>query len=130
MLTVPAVFCLSGSPNAGITKVNRRAVPDAAGTIGLEVANPEAVLAAYDARVTEAIEERLPLESAAIDVGNGRRVLAIRVPNSTIKPHSVGQQGHIYFPARRARHRYHLTVREIKELVMIGHFVSSGGALK
>jgi hypothetical protein len=93
-------------------------VPDAAGAVGLEVPNPEAVLTAYDARVTEAIEERLPLESAAIDVGNGRRVLAVRVPNSTRKPHSVRQQGHIYFPARRERQRYHLSVREIKELVM------------
>jgi hypothetical protein len=30
----------------------------------------------------------------------------------------VRYQGHIYFPARRERQRYHLTVREIKELVM------------
>ena len=92
--------------------------PDPRGVIGLELANPEAVLNAYDARVMEAIEERLSLESAAIDVGNGRRVLAIRVPNSTRKPHSARHQGHIYFPARRERQRYHLTVREIKELVM------------
>lgn len=92
--------------------------PDPRGVIGLELANPEAVLNAYDARVMEAIEERLSLESASIDVGNGRQVLAIRVPNSTRKPHSARHQGHIYFPARRERQRYHLTVREIKELVM------------
>jgi hypothetical protein len=66
----------------------------------------------------EAIEERLPLEAAPIDVGQGRRLLAIRVPNSASKPHSVRHQGHIYFPSRRDRQRYHLTVREIKELVM------------
>lgn len=93
-------------------------VPAVDAVLGLEVPNPEAVLNAYDARVMEAIEERLSLESAAIDVGNERRVLAIRVPNSTKKPHSVRHQGHIYFPSRRERQRYHLTVRELKELVM------------
>lgn len=92
--------------------------PDPAGVLGLEVPNPEAVLNAYDARVMEAIEERLPLEAASIDVGQGRRLLAIRVSNSARKPHSVRHQGHIYFPARRERQRYHLTVREIKELIM------------
>jgi hypothetical protein len=92
--------------------------PDPAGMLGLEVPNPEAVLNAYDARVMEAIEERLPLEATAVDVGQGRRVLAIRVSNSARKPHSVRHEGHIYFPARRERQRYHLTVREIKELVI------------
>lgn len=92
--------------------------PDPAGALGLEVPNPEAVLNAYDARVMEAIEERLPLEAASIDVGQGRRLLAIRVPNSASKPHSVRHQRHIYFPSRRERQRYHLTVREIKELVI------------
>jgi Schlafen, AlbA_2 len=92
--------------------------PDPAGALGLEVPNPEAVLNAYDARVMEAIEERLPLEAASIDVGQARRLLALRVPNSASKPHSVRYQGHIYFPSRRERQRYHLTVREIKELVM------------
>jgi hypothetical protein len=92
--------------------------PDPAGALGLEVPNPEAVLNAYDARVMEAIEERLPLEAASIDMGQGRQLLAMCVPNSASKPHSVRHQGHIYFPSRRERQRYHLTVREIKELVM------------
>jgi Putative DNA-binding domain len=92
--------------------------PDPNAPLGIEVENPEAFLASYDARVMEAIEERLPLESASIAVSNGRRVLALRVPNSTRKPHSVRHAGHIYFPARRERQRYHMTVREIKELVM------------
>jgi hypothetical protein len=93
-------------------------VPDVGGTLGVELPNPEAVLSAYDARVMEAIEERLPLESISIDVGERRRILAIRVANSVNKPHSVRHQGHIYFPSRRERQRYTLTVREIKELVM------------
>lgn len=93
-------------------------VPDPEGILGLEIPNPEAVLNAYDARVMEAIEERLPLESAPIEVGNGRRILAIRIPSSTKKPHSARHQGHTYFPSRRERQRYHLTVREIKDLVM------------
>lgn len=93
-------------------------VPDPEGVLGLDVPNPGAVLSAYDARVMEAIEERLPLESVSIDTSEGRRVLAVRVPNSPRKPHSVRHQGHTYFPARRERQRYHLTVREIKELVM------------
>jgi hypothetical protein len=93
-------------------------VPDPEGVLGLDVPNPAAVLTAYDARVMEAIEERLQLESAPIDVGDGLRVLAIRIPNSPRKPHSVRHQGHIYFPCRRERQRFHLTVREIKEIAM------------
>jgi len=93
-------------------------VADPVANLGLEIANSEAVLNAYDARVMEAIEERLPVESAAIDAGNGRLVLALRVPNSTSKPHSVRYEGHIYFPARRERQRYPMNVREIKDLVM------------
>jgi hypothetical protein len=93
-------------------------VPDPAGVLGLELPNPEAILNAYDARVMEAIEERLPLESASVDVGNGRRLLVLRIVNSARKPHSVRHEGHIYFPSRRERQRYHMNVREIKELVM------------
>jgi hypothetical protein len=93
-------------------------VPDPAGVLGLDVPNPESVLAAYDARVMESIEERLSLESASIEVGDGRYVLALRVPNSANKPHSVRHEGHIYFPARRERQRYAMNVREIKDLVM------------
>jgi hypothetical protein len=93
-------------------------VPDPAGVIGLDLPNPATVLAAYDARVMEAIEERLPLESTSIDLAGGRRVLAFRVPNSASKPHSVRREGHIYFPARRERQRYAMNVREIKELVV------------
>jgi len=92
--------------------------PNPAAPFGLELPNPELVLGAYDARVTEAIEERLPLEMASIDVGQGRRLVAIRVPDSVRKPHSVRYQGHVYFPGRRERQRYPLSVREIKELTM------------
>jgi hypothetical protein len=92
--------------------------PDPTAQLGIEFPNPEAVLGAYDARVTAAIEERLPLEMAAIGVGEGRQVLAIRVPDSVRKPHAVIYQGHIYFPGRRERQRYALSVREIKELTM------------
>jgi schlafen family protein len=92
--------------------------PDPEGPIGIVLDNYESVLAGYDARVMEAIEERLPLESSAIDVGGGRRVLAIRVTNSTRKPHSVRHDSHIYFPSRRQRQRYYMTVREIKDVVM------------
>lgn len=109
LIGVPERRDESGQPTGG---------PDVAGILGMDLPNPEAVLNAYDARVMEAIEERLPLESASIELENGRRVLAIRVPNSTRKPHSVRHQGHIYFPSRRERQRYHATVREIKELVM------------
>lgn len=93
-------------------------LPDPAAALGIELANPDAVLGAYDARVTAAIEERLPLEMAAIHFEGGRRVLVIRVPDSVRKPHAVTYQGHIYFPGRRERQRYALSVREIKELTM------------
>jgi len=94
-------------------------VPDPQAPLGVELANPEAALLALDARVTSCIDERLPLEMAAVPVRNGTaHVLLIRVPNSTSKPHCVRHQGHIYFPARRERHRYDMDVRELKELVM------------
>jgi hypothetical protein len=109
---------LIGVPERRDEQGQSTGAPDPQGILGIDVPNPEAVLNAYDARVMEAIEERLPLESASIDLGGGRRVLAIRVPNSTSKPHSVRFQGHIYFPSRRERQRYHMSVREIKELVM------------
>jgi len=109
LIGVPEVRDPEGQPTG---------VPDAGGILGLETPNPGTILNAYDARVMESIEERLSLESAPIEMGNGRSVIAIRVPNSTLKPHSVRHQGHIYFPARRERQRYHLSLREIKELVM------------
>jgi hypothetical protein len=93
-------------------------LPDPTAQLGIELPNPEAILGAYDARITAAVEERLPLEMAAIEVGGGRHILAIRVPDSVRKPHAVVYQGHIYFPGRRERQRYALSVREIKELTM------------
>lgn len=92
--------------------------PDRNGQLGIELPNPETILGAYDARVTSAVEERLPLELAAIEVGQGRYVIAIRVPDSVRKPHAVTYQGHTYFPGRRERQRYALSIREIKELTM------------
>lgn len=109
---------LIGVPERRDERGHSTGAPDPGGVLGVELPNPEAVLGAYDARVMEAIEERLPLESTSIDMGNGRRVIAIRVPNSANKPHSVRHKGHIYFPSRRERQRYPMTVREIKELVM------------
>ena len=92
-------------------------VPNNVAELGIPVENAEAVLLAYDARATATIEERLPLEAAAIRIG-GRFVLAFRVMNSTNKPHCVRYKGHVYFPSRRERQRYELSVREIKQLVM------------
>ena len=92
--------------------------PDPTGTLGLDIPNPELILNALDARVVAAVEERLPLESAAIQIGNGLKVLALRIGNSSNKPHCVRYQGHVYFPSRREHHRYEMDVREIKELVM------------
>jgi hypothetical protein len=109
---------LIGVPERRDDNARPTGTPDPAVILGLEVANPEAVLQGYDARIMESVEERLPLESASIDVGNGRRVLALRIPNSVRKPHSVRYQGHIYFPSRRERQRYNLGVQEIKELTM------------
>jgi len=120
--------CMFANASGGILLIGvpeRRAgdgqptgIPDPAAVLGLEIPNPEAVLAAYDARVMESIEERLPLESVAIALGDGRQVLAFRTGNSAIKPHSVRHLGHIYFPSRRERQRYSMNVREIKELVI------------
>ena len=93
-------------------------VADPNAELGIELLNPEQLLQAYDARAIANIQERLPLELYPIPVVNGRRVVAIRVPNSLSKPHRVHYQGHVYFPSRRERQRYEMDVREIKEMVM------------
>jgi hypothetical protein len=92
--------------------------PDPVALLGIDVPNPEMVLQAMDARVVASVEERLTIESFAVPIAGGRHVLAIRVPNSQAKPHSVHLEGHIYFPSRRERNRYAMDVREIKEMVM------------
>jgi hypothetical protein len=93
-------------------------MPDPNAALGVDLANPELTLQSYDARVVANIQERLTLESYAIPVANNRYVVAMRVPNSTSKPHRVHHQGHVYFPSRRERQRYEMDVREIKEMVM------------
>jgi predicted HTH transcriptional regulator len=70
--------------------------PDPDAEIGINIPNPELLLQAYDARAVAAIQDRLPLESAAIPVAGGRHVLAIRVPRSNASPHCVRYQGHVY----------------------------------
>jgi len=92
--------------------------PDPDAQIGVDIPNPELLLQSYDARAVAAIQERLPLESAAVAIPGGRHVLAIRVPHSVSAPHCVRYQGHVYFPSRRERQRYEMDVREIKEMVM------------
>jgi len=93
-------------------------IPDPNANLGIQVANPEQLLLDYDARVATCIQDRLPLESAAIPIAGGTYVLALRIPDSVNKPHCVNLEGHIYFPARRDRNRYHMDVREIKEMAM------------
>lgn len=97
---------------------NGTGAPDPDAPLGVEVTNHEQLLAAYEARVLDCIDERLLVESHAIPVANGRVVLAFRVPNSLSKPHRVRYNGHTAFPARRERQRYELTATEIKDLVM------------
>ena len=109
---------LIGVPERRDTEGQPTGMPDPAQPLGINILNPEMVLQSYDARVVAAIEDRLPLESTAIAVGDGLHILAIRVPNSVEKPHCVRYQGHVYFPSRRERHRYEMDVREIKEMVM------------
>jgi len=92
--------------------------PDPDADIGIDVPNPELLLQAYDARAVAAIQDRLPLELAAIPVAGDCHVIAIRVPRSNASPHCVRYQGHVYFPSRRERHRYEMDIREIKEMVM------------
>jgi hypothetical protein len=91
-------------------------IPNPAAQLGLQVDNPEALLLSYDARVVSCVEERLSVESFAIPIAGGRHVLAFRIPDSVAKPHCVRLEGHVYFVSRRERHRYHMDVREIKDL--------------
>jgi hypothetical protein len=92
--------------------------PDLGKFEGIAASNPESLLISYDSRVVSGIEERLSLETHPIKLGNGRYVLAIRVPNSVNKPHCVRRDDKRYFPSRRDRHIYYMDVQEIKEVVM------------
>jgi len=91
-------------------------VPDPNAVLGVQLENPDATLRAYDASLAATTEERISLESAAVRVEGERYVLAFRVNDSVRKPHGVRYQGHIYFPARRERSRYELSVLEVKDM--------------
>jgi hypothetical protein len=110
---------LLGVPEMRDAATNRPpGVPDLENFKGLELANAESLLVAYDAKVVSCIEEKISLETRAIRLSNGRYVLAVRVPNSLNKPHCVRKDQKRYFPMRRDRHTYYMDVQEIKELVM------------
>ena len=117
-------ICQFANAAGGILLIGVRENPEATGSpaqdapLGIVLPNPEVALQSLDARVVSNIEDRLSLESFAVPIAGGRHVLAIRIPNSSTKPHSVRHEGHIYFPSRRERHRYYMDVREIKEMVM------------
>jgi hypothetical protein len=109
---------LIGVPERRDAQNQPTGTPDPNAQLGIAVPNPEAALLALDARVVASIEDRVTIESSAVPIAGGLHVLAIRVPNSQTKPHSVHHDGHIYFPSRRERNRYPMDVREIKEMVM------------
>jgi len=109
---------LLGVPERRDAQGQPTGAPDPDAPLGINIPNPEMALQSYDSRVLANIDDRLPLESAAISVANGLHVLALRIPNSTAKPHRVRYQGHVYFPSRRERQRYEMDIREIKEIVM------------
>jgi predicted HTH transcriptional regulator len=93
-------------------------VPDPNAEIGIELRNPEKQLLAYENRVIDCIDERLPVEMHSVGLASGHYVLVIRVPNSLSKPHRVSYKGRTSFPCRRERRRYELDAREIKDLAM------------
>src|SRR5207247_1654608 len=94
-------------------------IPDPNAELGIEATNAEAELLKLDSWIASGVAETLHIESHSIKMAENRNVFAIRVPNSTIKPHSVYlDKGHIYFPYRRERSRDYLDVRDIKEMVM------------
>jgi hypothetical protein len=92
--------------------------PDLDAPLGLECDNPEQMLTASEARILDAIDQRLSVESHAIALESGRKVLGFQVSNSIDKPHRVSYQGRTSFPARRERQRYELNAAEIKDMVM------------
>ena len=97
---------------------NPSGAPDPNAELGIESANPENELLAYDAQIIACIQERLAVESHAIRLENGRVVMVFRVPNSLLKPHCVRRDGHVYFISRRDRQKYEMDLREIKEQTM------------
>lgn len=109
---------LIGIPEARDGAGQPTGTPDPAAQLGIEIQNPEATLLAYGSRIDECIEENLKVESHAIPVAPDRFVLALRVPSSPARPHSVRYAGHTYFPCRRERHRTDLDITEIKEMAI------------
>ena len=83
------------------------------GPIGIELMNPDAELRALDGRVISCIEETLHIESFPINMGDGRWVLAVRVPNSTTKPHSVRFRGRIFISHTDAKDKGIISTFEI-----------------
>ena len=92
--------------------------PDPNAVLGIEIENAEQLLAAFEGRILDCIDQRLPIESHAVRLTDGRVILLFRVPNSLLKPHRAYYQGRPNFPARRERQRYELSASEIKDLVM------------
>jgi hypothetical protein len=109
---------LIGVPEMRGDDGNPSGAPDPNAELGIESANPENELLAYDAQIVACIQERLVVESHAIRLENGRVVMVFRVPNSLLKPHCVRRDGHLYFFSRRDRHKYEMDLREIKEQTM------------
>jgi hypothetical protein len=109
LVGIPEERGLDGQPSG---------LPETAAELGIESMNPEADLQGYDARIVAGIEDRLPIESHPIPLESGRFIFAFRVPNSLRKPHCVRYQGHVYFPSRRQRHRYYMSIREIMDQMM------------
>ncbi len=110
---------LVGVPEQRDLQAQPTGLPDPAAPLGVQINNPESLLLSYDARIVSCIEERLTVESFAIPISGGRYVLPFRVPDSMGKPHCARLEGHVYFVSRRERHRYHMDVREIKELSVV-----------
>ena len=92
--------------------------PDPNAVLGIAIDNAEQVLAAFEGRILDCVDQRLAVESHAVRLTDGRVILLFRVPNSLSKPHRAYYQGKPNFPARRERQRYELSASEIKDLVM------------
>jgi predicted HTH transcriptional regulator len=89
---------LIGIPELRDAENKPTGLPDSQAPLGVNCPNPEHTLLALEARIVEAIDERLPVELSAIPCDNNKFVLAVRVPNSLAKPHRRSVQGPYLLP--------------------------------
>ncbi len=83
---------------------------------GLEVLDADAALRGIEDRILDGVEPRLPgLRMKWIIAADGKRLLLIRIPASTIAPHRVIFANSSKFHGRKSNGKYEMDTQELRE---------------